>query len=131
MNALIAGQVNVTAQSPGVASPHLKSGRVRALAVWGAQRIKALPEVPTLKEQGYDAEFYIWSGLFAPATTPPEVLTRLRTAIKEAVGATVFRQAMAAMDSPIDYLDAPQFQAFMDKDGTRMVDAVRRMGKIE
>jgi tripartite-type tricarboxylate transporter receptor subunit TctC len=131
MNALIAGQVDLSAQSPGVASPHLKSGRVRALAQWGRQRIKAMPEVGTLTEQGYEAEFYIWSGLFAPAATPPEVMMRLRSAVKEATAQPVFRDAMAAVDSPIEYLDAPEFQRFMDRDGTRLVEAVRRMGKIE
>jgi tripartite-type tricarboxylate transporter receptor subunit TctC len=131
MNALLAGQVDVSVQSPGVASPHLKSGRVKALANWGAQRLKALPEVATLKEQGYDAEFYIWSGLFAQSGTPPEVLARLRGALKEAVSQPVFRQAMASMDSPVEYLDAPEFQRFMDRDGARLVEAVRRMGKIE
>jgi len=131
MSALIAGQVDVTVQSPGVASPHLKSGRVRALASWGGQRLAALPDVPTLREQGFDAEFYIWSGLFVPAQTPPEVAARLRAAVKDAVSDGAFKQAMSTMDSPVDYLDAPEFQAFMDRDGKRLLEAVKRMGKIE
>lgn len=131
MQALLAGQVDVTAQAPGVASPHVKGGKVRVLATWGGQRIKALPEVATLKEQGYDAEFYIWSGLYAPLGTPPDILTELRAAVKEAVNEPVFRQAMAGMDAPIEYMDAPAFQTMMERDAKRLSQVVQRMGKIE
>jgi tripartite-type tricarboxylate transporter receptor subunit TctC len=131
MNALLANQVNVTIQSPGVAIPHIRGGKVRAIAGWGAERIAALPEVPTLKESGIDAEFYIWSGLFAPAGTPPEVMARLRAAAKEAVQDEGFRRAMGGMATPIQYLDAPEFAQFWDRDAKRLDAVVRKMGKLE
>ena len=43
---------------------------MRALAVWGDKRLASMPDVPSMKELGYNAEFYIWSGLFVPAGTP-------------------------------------------------------------
>jgi tripartite-type tricarboxylate transporter receptor subunit TctC len=131
MTALLAGQVDLTAQAPGVAVPHIKSGKVRALGGWGAQRVRAMPELSTFREQGYDVEFYIWCGMFAPAGTPPDVLAKIRAAIKEAMQDPAFRNAMSAMDTPINYLEGADFENFLDKDGKRLAEVVRRMGKLE
>ncbi|MSQ70374.1 MAG: tripartite tricarboxylate transporter substrate binding protein [Betaproteobacteria bacterium] len=131
MTALLASQVDITAQAPGVASPHVKGGKVRMLGGWGAQRIKAMPDLPTMKEQGFEVEFYIWSGLFAPAGTPPEVLAKLRAAVRESVQDSGFRTAMAGMDTPINHLDGADFEAFLDIDAKRLAEVVKRMGKLE
>jgi tripartite-type tricarboxylate transporter receptor subunit TctC len=70
VTALMGGQVEALASGPSAAINQIKAGRMRALAVWGDKRLAALPEVPSMKELGYNAEFYIWSGLFVPAGTP-------------------------------------------------------------
>src|SRR5882762_7678006 len=69
--ALLAGQIDALASGPSAAIGQIKAGKMRALAVWGDKRLASLPDVPGMKELGYDATFYIWSGLFAPAATPP------------------------------------------------------------
>src|SRR5207248_8474796 len=84
VTALLAGQVEASAQGPAAVIGHIKGGKMRALGSWGSERLKLLPDVPTLKEQGYDAEFYIWSGVFAPAATPAAIVNRLRAAVKDA-----------------------------------------------
>jgi len=131
MTALLAGQVDITAQAPGVASPHVKGGKVRVLGGWGAQRIKAMPDIPTFREQGWDVEFYIWSGMFAPAGAPGDVLGKLRAAVREAVQDAGFRTAMAGMETPINYLEGAEFESFLEKDSKRLAEVVRRMGKLE
>ncbi len=131
MSALLGGQVEVTAQAPGVASPHVKAGKVRMLGSWGAQRLKAFPEVTTMRELGFDAEFYIWSGLFGPAGLSSDVLARLRAAVQEAVGEESFRKAMAAMETPILHLQGAEFDAFLQRDGKRLAEVIKRMGKLE
>lgn len=131
MAAALAGEVMITAQSPGVANPHVKSGRMRLLASWGGKRIATLPDVPTLREQGVDAEFYIWAALFAPAGIPQEVATRLRTVARQVVQEQDFRKAMTNMNTPIDYREGTEFQAFLDGDSKRLADVVRRMGKTQ
>ncbi|PYM75240.1 MAG: hypothetical protein DME03_11505 [Candidatus Rokuibacteriota bacterium] len=66
-----------------VVLPHIKAGKLRALAGWGDKRVAALPEVPTFKELGFtDAEFYIWAGVFAPRGTPEPVLAKLRETLR-------------------------------------------------
>ena len=131
ITALLGGHVDALATGPGTVIQHIKAGKLRALAGWGAKRIDALPDLPTLKELGYDAEFYIWSGLFAPAGTPAAILQTLRHAAAEAVKDPQFRTAMSAIDTPITYLDAPEFQKFWDNDAQRLAKVVQKIGKIE
>jgi tripartite-type tricarboxylate transporter receptor subunit TctC len=104
---------------------------VRVLASWGESRHPALPDVPTLKELGYDAQFSQWTGLFVPAGTPPEVVAKLREAAKSAIDDATFKGALAKVETPIQYLDAPQFQVFWDADSKKLAEAVKRIGKVE
>jgi tripartite-type tricarboxylate transporter receptor subunit TctC len=129
--ALLGGQVDALASGPGPVLPHIKAGKLRALATWGAKRHPALPDVPTLKELGIDAEFYIWAGLFAPAGTPEPVIRQLRDAVKLAVNDAQFKRAMESTGQPISYLDAPEFKQFVDKDARKMADVVKAIGKVE
>ena len=100
-------------------------------ASFGAKRHPAFPDAPTLKELGYDVEFYVWAGAFAPAGTPPAVLATLRDAIRKAVATPEFSGAMEKMKSPPAYLDAPEFQQFLAKDIAMQRKAVQAIGKVE
>jgi tripartite-type tricarboxylate transporter receptor subunit TctC len=131
MTALLGGHVDALASGPSVAIPHLKAGTLRALAGWGDKRLAALPDVPTLKELGLDAEFYIWAGLFAPKATPAPVMRALREAARQAVADAEFKSAMAKLETPIHYLDADEFQRFWDKDAQALAEGVRRVGRVE
>ncbi len=132
LNALLGGHVDAISGGPNVSIPQLRAGAVRILAGWGDKRLAALQDVPTLKELGYkDVEFYIWSGFFAPAATPEPIIKVLREAAAKAVQATEFKSAMEKMATPIDYLDAPEFKKFWDKDADRLIKAVRNIGKVE
>jgi tripartite-type tricarboxylate transporter receptor subunit TctC len=132
LNALLGGHVDAISGGPNVSIPHIKAGTLRVLAGWGDKRIPALPDLPTLKELGYkDVEFYIWSGFFAPAATPPAVIKILREATAKAVKTPDFISAMKKMETPISYMDAPEFQKFWDEDAARLAKAVRNIGKVE
>lgn len=132
LTALLGGHVDALSGGPNVSIPHIKAGTLRVLANWGAKRLAALPDVPTMKELGYkEVEFYIWSGFFAPAATPPAVLKTLREATAKAVQAPEFKAGMEKMDTPIYYLDGPDFQKFWDEDAARLIKAVRNIGKVQ
>jgi len=128
--ALLGGQIDALASGPSAAIGQIKAGKVRALAVWGDKRLASLPDVPSMKEIGYDATFYIWSGLFAPAATPASVMTILRDAAKRTAQDPEFVDAMAKVETPIAYLDAPAFKAFVETDAKRLGVAVQRIGKV-
>jgi len=128
--ALLGGQIDALASGPSAAIGQIKAGKMRALAVWGDKRLASLPDVPDMKELGYDATFYIWSGLFAPAAAPQSVIAMLRDAARRTTEDPEFKEAMAKVETPIAYLDAPQFGIFLDHDSRRLRTAVERIGKV-
>ncbi len=131
VTALLGGQVEALASGPAAAIGQIKGGKMRALASWSDKRLALLPDLPTFKELGYDAEFYIWSGVFAPAATPAPILARLREAVRNGAHDPDFRNAMDKVATPVSYLDAPEFQKYWDADARRLAVALEKIGKVE
>jgi len=129
--ALLGGQVDAVAAGPAAIVQHVRSGRLRALAHWGEGRLTSLPEVPSLTELGYAVTFSQWSALFVPAGTPEPVVARLREAARNSAQDAKVQQVIGNAGSPILYQDAPQFQQFWQQDATRMIEAVRAIGRID
>jgi tripartite-type tricarboxylate transporter receptor subunit TctC len=130
LTALLGGQVHALASGPAPAAAQMKAGKVRALASWSSERLPLLPEIPTFKELGYDAEFYIWSGVFAPAATPTPVLDRLRAVVREAANSPDFKSTMEKVQTPVSYLDAPAFRTYWERDAARLKVALEKIGKV-
>jgi len=130
VTALLGGQVHALASGPAAAVGQIKGGKMRALASWSTKRLDLLPEIPTFKELGYDAEFYIWSGVLAPASTPVPVINRLREAVREAANSAEFRGVMDKVSTPVSYLDAPEFKKYWDADAARLKVALEKIGKV-
>ena len=131
LTALLGGQVHALASGPAPAVGQIRAGKVRALASWSSERLPLLPEIPTFRELGYDAEFYIWSGVFAPATTPSPILDRLRAAVREAATSAEFKAAMEKVQTPVHYLDAPAFRTYWERDAARLAKALEKIGKVD
>jgi tripartite-type tricarboxylate transporter receptor subunit TctC len=129
--ALLGGQVDALASGPATVVQHIKAGKLRALAHWGDRPLASLPEVPSLKQLGVAAQFAQWSALFVPSGTPDAVIQRLRAAARKAADDPAVQQTIARAGSPIDYLDAPEFQAYWERDAAVMTEAVRAIGKVE
>jgi len=130
LTAILGNNAQVLVSSIAAASAQMKAGKLRPLACFGAQRAPALPEVPTMKELGYNVEFYLWVGMFAPKGTPAPVVTALRDAAKKAAADEKFAQAMKNLGQDVAYLDQAEFKAFWDADAKRVEDAVRQIGKV-
>ena len=128
--ALIGNNAQMAVSSMAAAAAQVKAGKARILACFSGKRMVAQPDVPTLKELGYDVEFYLWCGLFAPKGTPQPIIDRWRAETKVAVQAPVFVQAMKNVSEEIDYLDQPEFKTFWEMDAKRVEDAVRIIGKV-
>ncbi|TMG89329.1 MAG: tripartite tricarboxylate transporter substrate binding protein [Betaproteobacteria bacterium] len=129
--ALLGGNVDAISSGPSTVIQHVKAGKLRVLASWGDKRLTSLPDIPTLSEAGFDAVFFQWSALFAPAGTPEPILARLREAARAVAADPRFSAAMATVETPIQYLDAPELQRFWDADAKKLADVVRRVGKLE
>ena len=131
VNALLAGHVDATMQTPGAIAGHIASGKVRVLASMSRDRVATLPDVPTAAEQGFKGEYYLWTGLFAPAGTPAPIVNRLRASVKEAANQNLFKSAMATLNTPIQYLDSDDFASFMVEDTKRLDAVLTNMGDIK
>ncbi len=129
--ALLGGQVDAIASGPSTVVQQIKAGKLRALAHWGDKPLAALPEVPSLRQAGYPIQFAQWSALFVAAGTPDAVVQRLRAAANKAALDPQVVTTIARAGSPIEYLDAPDFQVYWDADAKQMIQAVRMIGKVE
>ena len=92
---VISGQITMNFSSLPPAVSQIKAGNLKALAVTGDKRVKSLPDVPTLKEQGIDVVVTSWQGLFAPAKTPDAILDKIEKATKEAMKNPKWDEALA------------------------------------
>ena len=119
------------ASPPALAVPHVKAGKLRPLATWGASRLASFPDVPTLRELGYDVEYSLWAGLFAPSGVPAGVVKALREATRQAVADSDFKAAMDKAQTPIAYQDADEFKAWWDHDAAMLARVIKTIGKIE
>jgi tripartite-type tricarboxylate transporter receptor subunit TctC len=129
--ALLSGQVDALATGPATVLQHVKAGKIRVLGHWGNGRLQTLPDVPSLKEAGYNAEYAQWSGLFVPASTPEPVVQRLRAAARHAANDPKVKDIILNAGSPVLYQDAPDFEKYVQNDVRRMGDIVKKIGKVE
>ncbi len=131
LTALLGNNAQVAASSITACINQIRAGKARALASFGGKRSGALPDVPTLKELGYDVEYYLWVGLFAPKAVPEPIVARLRELSRQVAMSDKFKELMANIGQEVDYLDQPAFKAFWDADAARIEAAVRQIGRVE
>jgi tripartite-type tricarboxylate transporter receptor subunit TctC len=131
LTAILGNNSQVLVSSVSASLAQIKAGKLKPLALFGAQRSKALPDVPTMKESGYDVEYYLWVGVFAPKGTPDNVITYLRTAIDKAAHTDQFKGAMTNLGQELGYLDQADFKKFWDADTKHIEDAIRQIGRVD
>jgi len=129
--ALLGGQIDAVSSGPATVVQHVKAGKLRVLAHWGNGKLESLPDVPSLKDAGYNAEYAQWSGLFIPAGVPEPIAQRLRAAARAAAHDAKVREVIGNAGSPILYLDTPEFEKYVQSDVRRMSEVVKKMGKVE
>jgi len=126
---LIGGQVDFHFASVPAAAPHLRSGKLRALAISAAQRSPLWPEVPTLAELGQrDMEHHVLYGVLAPAGTPTPVVARLNAEIQRALQGEALRASLAGLGVEARGGTPTQFAAFLERERAKWSRAVRESG---
>ncbi|MCC7346425.1 MAG: tripartite tricarboxylate transporter substrate binding protein, partial [Variibacter sp.] len=131
ITALLGNNVHFSVQTLSATIQHIRSGKLRALASLGGQRSKALPDVPTMKELGYDTEYYLWVGIFAPKGTPAPIVATLSAAIEKAAATEQFKTALANAGLEGGSLNAADFAKFWDEDAKRADEAIRIIGRVQ
>jgi tripartite-type tricarboxylate transporter receptor subunit TctC len=127
---LLGGNMDLMFDNLPSSLPHIKSGRLKALAVTSTQRSAALPEVPTVEEaaglKGYEASS--WFGLLAPAGTPPEIVNRLRDESARALARPDVKDKLAAQGAIAVGNTPQQFAAFIDAEIIKWAKVVKASG---
>jgi tripartite-type tricarboxylate transporter receptor subunit TctC len=130
LNDVIGGRVDVMWDYPLTSLPHVREGRLRALAVTDARRVALAPEVPTVAEAGVPgAELVPWAGLFVPARTPPGAVSRLAAAMREAMGDPKVREFFDGTATVLwPEMGPEELRAFLDEELPRIAEIIARSG---
>jgi tripartite-type tricarboxylate transporter receptor subunit TctC len=123
---LISGQISMMFDATTSIMPHVKSGRLRALAVTSARRNPIVPELPTMAEAGVPGfESIVWIGLFAPAATPRDIVSRLNAEMNKVLGRSDVREAFALQGTDPVGGTSEQFSAQIKADLARWGKVIR------
>ena len=114
---IIAGRVDYYFCPIATALPHVRDGKLMALAVSSPQRATALPDVPTTLESGYpDSDYTFWMGVFMPAKTPPEIVAKFHSELRKALEAPAVKAKLATLGVEAMPLSSAEFDAQVKKE---------------
>lgn len=126
---LIAGQVPLMMEGLNSIAPHAKAGRLRGIAVTGAKRSAALPELPTIAEAGVPGyEASTWNGIVAPAGVPKPIIGKLNAELNKALAAPDLRQRFAAIGADPGGGSSEQFSELIRREYVKWGEVIRRSG---
>ena len=123
---VVGGQVDMMTGDANTALPFIKNGRLKALAVTGAERMELLPDVPTVAESGLPGyEAGNWFGVFAPAKTPSDVIETLFKAVEASVRVPGFKNRIAPLGGRVLLMSRPEFLRFIASETTKRSDLIK------
>src|SRR5262245_7712378 len=126
---LIGGQIDGGFETTSVMFAHLHEGKVRGLAVITDRRLPQLPDVPTMRESGVpDLVGSSWTGILAPAGTPPEIVARLRSAIIDGLKSAELQDKFAKLGAEARFLSQDEFASFIASEAERLGTIIRTSG---
>jgi tripartite-type tricarboxylate transporter receptor subunit TctC len=126
---LISGQIQAMLTTLPAVMPHVKSGKVRAIATSGARRSSALAELPTIAEAGVPGyEYTPWFGMFGPGTLSRELTTRLNAAVNKALAEAQLSEKLAQQGLEVRALESGQFGEIVRDDVARWGKIIRELG---
>jgi tripartite-type tricarboxylate transporter receptor subunit TctC len=127
--AMLSGEAALYFDTPSGTLPHIKSGKLRALAVTTLTRSASLPDVPTMAESGFPGfEVNVWNGLVAPAGVPREIMTRMQAEVLKALAQPDVRQRFAAVGFETVGSTPAEFGAYIEKELTKWRKVVQDAG---
>ena len=130
MSSLLRGDTQFAFPTAGTGVPQVQGGKLRALAVTSPKRLPQLPDVPTLEEvlKSKLAVQESWSGLWAPAGVPPDVLTRLNAAVNKVLAMPEVKQKLVAVGAEVAGGTPEQFAALIKSEGSTWKGVIERTG---
>jgi tripartite-type tricarboxylate transporter receptor subunit TctC len=129
LSATVGGHVDFNTQFPLNTIPLAQGNKLKILAVQSDRRVKAIPNVPTLKELGMNAENYMWTGLLAPRKTPAPVVEKLRAITANAVQDKAFIAALEKMGAEVYFMGGPDLAKYSEKEAGDMIKLLGELHK--
>jgi tripartite-type tricarboxylate transporter receptor subunit TctC len=129
---ILGGHLRMGLGTPGFFTPYIKSGKVKAIAIFADNRLEDLPEVPTFKEQGYDlgfGEFYL--AVFVQAKTPDPVVAKLREVMKKTCQDPKFISGMKALGQPVVYCDGEAMDKKINDFTAVLIRVFKQLGYLK
>lgn len=129
LTAVTGGHISMMYGNATEVAPSVKTGKIRAIVVTGAERAEVMPEVPTMREAGYpELEATNWSGLVVAAATPPAIIARLNAELVSALRSADVREKFRSFGIEPTPGTAEQFAAFLQSESVRYTRVVREAG---
>jgi len=125
---LMGGQVNASFQNLGAVQTYALTGKLKALAVTGAERVPELPDVPTLKELGIDMVVYSWQGFAVPKDTPTPIVKKLSDALRETLTEPKVRATLNGLGFEVVANSPEEFSAFQQAEVQRWTEVIDQAG---
>ncbi len=120
LSAVVGKQVDFGAQYPPTTLPLVRGNKLKVLAVVGAKRLKSIPDVPTVKELGIDAEYYGWVGILAPLKTPKPIVDKLREVTKKVAEDKAFIDLIEKPGDEVYFLDGEELTKYLDTEAAKI-----------
>jgi len=129
MQDVLAGPIHMVVIGVPAAAPHIRSGRLRALAVIAPQRLAALPDVPTIAEAGLPGfEVTTWYGILVPAGTPRPVVARLNAELVKAMHSPEVKERLAGLGTDAVTSTPEEFSAYIKREIAKWGEVIRKAG---
>ena len=126
VNDVLGGRVGVMLAAAPTVLPHIRAGKLRGLAMTGAQRSVSAPEIPTIAESGYpDFDVVIWNALFAPGATPRAILARLHGEINRVLAQPEAREVLLKQGAEPAPMEPAAFEQLLKKEYARWGNVIR------
>jgi tripartite-type tricarboxylate transporter receptor subunit TctC len=130
LNDLLGSHVDLYFPGMPAVMPHVKSGSLKVLAVSSAKRSAIAPDVPTIAETTgmKDFDFTLWAGVFAPRSTPPEIVAKLNSEINKVLNDPETRQKLVDAGAEVEAMSVAQFRAFVDGESAKYQRIIKETG---
>jgi len=129
ITAVVGKQVDFQMSYPNTSLPLVKGNKLRVLGVMGDKRLRTVPEIPTVKESGVDAEYYAWVGILASKRTPEPVVERLREIVNKVANDKAFSDVLEKDGTEVRYMDHNELTKYWDLESERIGKVMKQMVK--
>jgi len=125
---LLGNHIEAVAVSPGEVINHVNGGKLKILAIMADERMKSIPDVPTLKEQGIDLSIGTWRGLIVPKNTPQDIVDTLSVAAKATAEEPAFQDALNKLNLNYAWLEGAAFQQQINEQQAYFAELLSKLG---